>query len=346
MTNTQLESFEISNFKKFDKIVVKDIGKINLIVGDNNVGKTTLLEALSLSESLNQSVARLIGCLFWRNIKYTTENTNLLETFFRNRNQPNITFGTEINQTKTEYNLEVLETANLTKNEQDQLILKNIGKNPQKFTATLTNNLNNEKQIQYVFNKDDSENYAPFINSSTTFEDDLIQFYSELIQQSKTTKKEIISRLSFIIPDIENIEITTGAELKTTFLITLKNQDNPIILNQFGDATIKLFRYILELMKCMNERIMIDEIDTGFHYSKMKDFLKIIFEIALKNNVQVFATTHSKDCIESFIQCCEEMKIEEDTRIVRIAETKSGINSYTMKYNEYSNALIAESEIR
>ena len=44
MENQHLTYFKVENFKKFNSLEVKDIGQFNLIVGDNNVGKTVFLE--------------------------------------------------------------------------------------------------------------------------------------------------------------------------------------------------------------------------------------------------------------------------------------------------------------
>ena len=55
-TNNFITHFEVSNFKKFDHLVVEDIGQFNLITGDNNVGKTSLLDALSLNLSNNEEL--------------------------------------------------------------------------------------------------------------------------------------------------------------------------------------------------------------------------------------------------------------------------------------------------
>ena len=41
-----LTSFEITNFRTFSHLRIERLGRVNLIVGKNNVGKTTLLEAL------------------------------------------------------------------------------------------------------------------------------------------------------------------------------------------------------------------------------------------------------------------------------------------------------------
>lgn len=49
-----------------------------------------------------------------------------------------------------------------------------------------------------------------------------------------------------------------------------------------------------------NGYLFIDEMDNGIHYSLSDELWKNILRLSKKLNVQVFATTHSKECIESF----------------------------------------------
>ena len=91
---------------------------------------------------------------------------------------------------------------------------------------------------------------------------------------------------------------------------------------------------------------MIDEIETGIHYTRMKEFWKTIIVAAQKNDVQIFTTTHSKECLSYFQMAVEECNIEKDARIIRLAETKNGIKAYTNTYEQFQSALVADSEIR
>jgi AAA15 family ATPase/GTPase len=75
---------------------------------------------------------------------------------------------------------------------------------------------------------------------------------------------------------------------------------------------------------------MIDEIDTGVHYSRLKDFFKSLLLVAKEQGKQIFATTHSKECIEYFKEALKELEYESDGRIIRLADTKSGIRAYTI----------------
>ena len=61
----------------------------------------------------------------------------------------------------------------------------------------------------------------------------------------------------------------------------------------------------LSLSRVGGGTLFIDEIDTGLHYSVMADMWKLVVKKALASNVQVFATTHSWDCIEGLSTLCQ-----------------------------------------
>ncbi len=56
---------------------------------------------------------------------------------------------------------------------------------------------------------------------------------------------------------------------------------------------------------------LIDEIENGIHYTVLPELWRFLFRSARLNNVQVFATTHSWDCVEAFQKAAaEESEIE------------------------------------
>jgi AAA15 family ATPase/GTPase len=67
----------------------------------------------------------------------------------------------------------------------------------------------------------------------------------------------------------------------------------------------------------------VDEIDTGLHFSAMSSMWKLIWETAKRLNVQVFATTHSIDCLTSLSAIAStENPSEEGITIQRIEKDK------------------------
>jgi predicted ATPase len=51
--------------------------------------------------------------------------------------------------------------------------------------------------------------------------------------------------------------------------------------------------------------LLIDEIDTGLHYSVMGDMWRLVYDAAKRLDVQVFAATHSRDCTQSLAAIVE-----------------------------------------
>jgi energy-coupling factor transporter ATP-binding protein EcfA2 len=76
-------------------------------------------------------------------------------------------------------------------------------------------------------------------------------------------------------------------------------------LGSFGDGMRRLLHLALCLAYSPNHILLIDEIDTGLHYSIMADMWRVVVHAAEKANVQVFATTHSADCIRGLAQFCQ-----------------------------------------
>jgi len=95
----------------------------------------------------------------------------------------------------------------------------------------------------------------------------------------------------------------------------------------------------LAIVNARNGVLLVDEIDTGLHYSAMSDMWKLIWETTKRLNVQVFATTHSSDCWTSLGAIANtESSSEEGITIQRIEKGK--LNSIV--FTERQVAIAAE----
>ncbi|MEZ2230398.1 ATP/GTP-binding protein [Microcoleus sp.] len=78
-----LESFHIDNFRLFKHLEVRKLGRVNLIVGKNNSGKSTFLEALELYTS-NASAIVLLDLLKSRQETWFSEAQPHSQNFISN----------------------------------------------------------------------------------------------------------------------------------------------------------------------------------------------------------------------------------------------------------------------
>ena len=76
-------------------------------------------------------------------------------------------------------------------------------------------------------------------------------------------------------------------------------------LASLGDGVRRMLALSLALATARGGYLLVDEIDTGLHWSVLADMWKLIVTAAEQNDVQVFATTHSKDCLEALAEAVE-----------------------------------------
>lgn len=65
-----------------------------------------------------------------------------------------------------------------------------------------------------------------------------------------------------------------------------------------GDGARKIVSLLTAVYDCKNGMLLIDEISNGFHHSVMCDLWKVLINVAIRNNTQLFVTTHDIDSIK------------------------------------------------
>lgn len=89
-------------------------------------------------------------------------------------------------------------------------------------------------------------------------------------------------------------------------LATVDGNENRVPLHSFGDGTRRFLAFSL-LFSCLeNGLLLVDEIDTGLHWTVMEDLWRLVIGAARDGDVQVFATTHSYDCIKGLASLLEQ----------------------------------------
>ena len=108
---------------------------------------------------------------------------------------------------------------------------------------------------------------------------------------------EIINDMRLLEPDLDSIHFLTRTRLGSGILVGFRNGGRRLPIGTFGDGMRRLLALRLSFVGTANGFLLIDEIDTGLHWTVMEDMWRFVVEVARKSNVQIFATTHSYDCI-------------------------------------------------
>lgn len=322
MHEKHLTYFKVENFKRFDSFEMNDIGQFNLIVGDNNVGKTSVLEALLFDKETMNFTHRLLTVLFeFRKVANNTQNPIKL---FLGSKPENPKFFISYHNKETE-----------------EIVLGKI--------VLRTASGENERIAEETYNTETAKEKIPYVPFHLGYDQDLITYYSKAIQKSRQVKKDFIFALKALVPTIENVEISLDSDTPI-LLISQTDKDEILPLSLSGEGTIKLIRILMKILVNQGKRLMIDEVDAGVHYKKFKDFWRTVLLAAKENDVQLFMTTHNIECLQYFKEVLEETEmidLQKEARCFEMVELPNGsVKSYTRGYEEFANAIDLGNNIR
>lgn len=115
-------------------------------------------------------------------------------------------------------------------------------------------------------------------------------------------------------------------------LVRVADSEQPIPLRSLGDGAVRAFCYALAMANASGGILLIDEIENGIHHAVLPRFWKMMFEASRDQNVQVFATTHSYDCVSAFAKIVSEGDIE-DAALIRIDKTRITNRDRAVEYS-------------
>ena len=340
MSKLVLDSLEIKNFRAFKHLRVEKLGRVNLIVGKNNVGKTSLLEALWLYVAKGEpyDIYRLL---------YTRDETN----------DPQIRQIVDVQERVIATNNLFFDRIDLHE-PHDKIVIRsltdvenglhidvhwaslqmNAVPEPKESTADagdslwalfphLSIGIGTHPPLMFGLNQvhsglyglrpaSDRGNYLQVSTSGLdgnhvgVFWDSVVLSYLE---------DDVINALKIIAPQVEAVSLVASKKQNGERIakVRLQGGSEPVTLRSLGEGMNRMFGIALALVNAKDGMLLIDEVDTGLHYSVLPDLWNLIFEVAHRLNVQVFATTHSKDCLEAF-QYAAEINTEEEGMLVRL----------------------------
>ena len=312
-------TLHILNFKKVKSLTLPKLNRVNLLVGDNNVGKSTILEALSLYLS-NGSESQIWKLLSNRGEAISPLDENIADynrehylSLFHNREenyskQFGISIGESMisdqclrisqiyySESRTSDNTPIIHLFSQEDVEEKHFNITGTGirvsSKSKTFHISYQSNTPSFRQIAKLapFEYVRSSDFTPTENASR---------YDAITLTD--VEPYVAEALRFIHPDIDRISFVNDSPRWRIPMASFKDSKKRIRLSSMGDGINRMLTVILALLNCKGGVFMIDEFETGLYYTVQTKLWEIVFMLAEKLNIQVFATTHSSDCIRSF----------------------------------------------
>ena len=315
-----LTNVHLKNFRGFRDTEIGPLKRVNLIVGQNNTGKTGLLEALALLLADPPPSAGNLPNLFrtasgdnnenfWKWLCYNKDPKNGISLNAKFKDLPDFGIFLGVSFPSQSFYGNIGEYGNskvFTLAQRDRALLK---------ASTFSTHPTNPKQ-------------------------DAID-YNRVVLRRK--KKQVEGLLQKIEPRLQAVEtLQTGSE---PLLYADVGLSEMIPVTQLGQGFSRLLDIYSEIVAAEAKVLLIDEIENGLHHSVLPTIWRGLFNAAKDVDVQIFATTHSWECVLAADAAAREEK-EYDLNLIRLDRVKDNIKATMIDKDALNSAKELHWEMR
>jgi hypothetical protein len=366
-----LSSITIDGYRSLNHFEMKGLGRVNLLVGLNNSGKTSVLEAISLFASGNDFFP--IWLLSWRRGdvmvpppakggepgRSIQPEAMIGHMFFGHEihvgSQFSITAANRAPERKITFSIVELSPQDLKDLPQDELPFPGrVGLKINSAEPPIENLVPLSRLYGLT-----SETFTParrrhpakgvtpsvFVSSELSNSNELLSYWNKIALRPQA--QLVLRALKFIEPTLEGITAQASAQpyygpiTKGGFIVKMEGIEQPVPVGSMGDGIWRMLSLALSITQCRGGIMLVDEIDAGLHYSVMARMWQLIFNAAKEFDVQVFATTHSYDCVNSLAHICATADEQNPVAIHRVERGASR----SVPYGEEEIKVIADRDI-
>ncbi|MDD9807327.1 MAG: AAA family ATPase [Gammaproteobacteria bacterium] len=379
MSDHFFKSVKIENFRGIKSLEISDLARVNLFVGKNGCGKTSVLESVFLLIGISnpnlivdRQNARGIGLL---------ESSDIRDFFYNRHHEKGLVLSCV--QARGGRNLEILPLYGNLKMRQAGVILPGgvqAGANPAmlpgngdlenlsfgtgaaatgqtlvglgyQFLPFVDGGAGQDKPYEAGVYLTKIGNPETTSFSESAYKESLKGVYlgktgynSEFVDQMLNEKKK-----DLLLPSIQSLDdkitdIRTGARGLVSVDTGL---DSFIPIGLLGDGVVRVLNIASGISAVPNGALMIDEIENGLHVTALEQVWEVVLDWSGKYNAQIFITTHSGDVINSLRRVLDENMFPDSVacyRLVKSAEDET--RAYRYSSEQLEQALDVDTDIR
>jgi predicted ATP-dependent endonuclease of OLD family len=369
-----IRDISIHNYRIFKKLTIDSLSRVTLIVGANNAGKSSLLEALHLMSSEDMKSAlfsilrerdEFVSRIPDRRIERTRYEEFPISQLFHGRITKT---GSKINviseSEAVQFSMKVVEQYSQQQSlfdlreETGQSERFDVGIDPdERISLLLLEKIRHKgkTEVEKIRIYEDGSIHLPsrypkapaavngksskFLTTNYLGYNELAPLWDNIVLTPR--EDQVVDALKILEPTIERISFTSNG-----ILIRLSGQSEPIPLGSMGDGIRRILTTVITLVNVGSGALLVDEIDTGLYYSVLVDMWDLIFQTAARQGAQVFATTHSWDCVKAFQQALKVQDKRDIGQLIRLDKCDDRIRVVSYSADELDIAINQGIEVR
>ena len=311
----RLRHLLIKGFRGFTNFNVRGLGQVNLIIGRNNSGKTSLLEAVYLLEAVG-------GDPFVAICRDEDVPSRYLDLFngrpsANSNGRIQIGCGMADHELKMEFSQGMFDV-----------------QRPSSLGAPLRCRVG-EALPQMM-----PASSPLMMGPGTSTPLNVAHLWDRIL--FTPYHDDVKTCLKLVVPDLVDVALSPTNRKP---IVRLADTPAPISMASMGDGVTRLFQLACGLVVSKGTVFLVDEIENGVHHSVHGEMWAFIFRIARTHDVQVFATTHSLDCLRGFAWASHQIP-EVEARVVRLDNHNGQVEPVMFDEEEFQIAAEEEIEIR
>ena len=301
------KELNISDFRGIGGLKLKDMSKLNLVVGANNSGKTTILESLFLLVGVSNSQLPLkinsfrffdlIGDVSWKSFfrDLNLDNTIILDAEFDDKSKRNLKIKPHTLFMQTIKDRNGVGTSSTSTPEINGLILEATisNRDKKKIKSEIWVDLEKGEHPLVINLAKDYKELRKGIFISDRTKNELSDRFDNI--QRRKEKSQVIDILKNLEPNLKDIALGQGGIVYVDLGL-----DNLVPIQLMGDGMVKILAVVLAIMDTKDGVVLIDEIENGLHFKSQEILWNAIAKTSEKYNVQIIAATHSIENIRAF----------------------------------------------
>lgn len=357
----KFKNISVKSFRGLKNLELENLNNINIFVGDNNVGKTSILEAIYMLS--NPSFNNVLKTASLRSFNYFSgisnfdnflnifpKNNDIYEIAIKSSNDDEF-IDLKINGHIENVLFDVNEIPELFKTRKKGLFQERSSIEIKQFKGNLIvdssnglfNKLNEEINYNYfsrITGRVIDYNKSAYRIHYLSPIDYLVTNVFDSIIKNEKYKEICIKVLNIFDNDIEDLVILRSEDFGTPVEYIKSKTKGLMPLYTYGDGIKKVLSIANGIAKSYDGILLIDEIETAIHSKYYDDIFKFIIKASKQFNVQLFITTHNIEALDGLLSAQNSIGVEEENISVitlRKDDINSQILSRTMSGKEVSS---------
>ena len=299
-----IENLTVENYRSFQNYSMNNLKRVNLLTGLNNSGKTSLLEAVEILASCGDKHCLIDISVRRREALSTGSNDTpvigVSTHLFLNRDIRSLILIRSNDWTLSiQFKGGILSGSlddpflRITRGSKDTSSSNNI---PVDFEGGITSPISHARRPGFC-------RVEMLGIGDTSIGDKVAEQWDDILIANE--EQNVVDALKIMDDRIDSVAYLTSNGNRGKMYIGMRGNQQRTPVGSHGEGLRRLLSLATLICSIRGGILLVDEIDTGLHYSVLADMWKLVIGTAIKNDIQVFATTHSLDCLRGLHEACQ-----------------------------------------